>query len=98
MNNNYFRITAYHPEHDVCIIADSYGYFSAVWEFSSFLVGKGFKIIAVGSDAKFLDGNITRINATKESYAIRACAMGQPKILNGTIAINGITYKPNKND
>lgn len=98
MNNNYFRITAYNPEKDVCLIADSYGYFSKLWEFSSFWVNNGFKIIAVGSDAKFSDGNINRINETEETFAIRACAMGQPEFINGVITINGKTYKPNKNE
>lgn len=98
MNNNYFRITAYNPENDVCLIADSYGYFSALWEFSSFWVNKGFKIIAVGSDAKFSDGNLTKINATDDAFAIRACAMGKPKYENGVITVNGVTYKPNKNE
>ena len=98
MNNNYFRVTAYHPETDVCIIADSYGCFSKLWEFSSFFVQKGFSIIAVGSDAKFDNGNITRINETNETYAIRACTMGKPEIVNGEITVNGLTYKPNKNE
>lgn len=98
MNNKYFRITAYHTETDVCIIADSNGYFSALWEFSVFLVKKGFDIIAVGKEEKFSDGNMTRINATDETFAIRACAMGKPDFKNGVITVNGITYKPNKNE
>ena len=48
---NYFRVTAHHPETDVCIIADSNGYFSKLWEFSAFLISKGFKVIAVGNIA-----------------------------------------------
>lgn len=96
MNNNYFRVTAYHPDNDVCLIADSYGYFPKLWEFSSFFVKKGFKIIAVGNDAKFSDGNITRIEQTDETFAIRACAMGEPDFENGVITVNGISYKPNK--
>ncbi len=98
MNNNYFRVTAYHPESDVCIIADSNGYFSKLWEFSSFLVKNGFNIIAVGNSEKFSDGNITKINATDETFAVRACKIGQPDFSNGEITINGITYKPNKNE
>jgi hypothetical protein len=97
MNNNYFRVTAYNPDNDVCIIADSNGYFSKLWEFSSFLIKKGFTIIAVGNDTKFSDGNITRIAATDETFAIRACKIGQPDFSNGEITINGITYTPNKN-
>lgn len=95
--NNYFRITAYHPETDVCIIADSNGCFSKLWEFSSFLVKKGFDTIAVGKDDKFSDGNITRIAATEETFAIRACAMGKPEFENGVITVNGISYIPDIN-
>ncbi len=94
--NNYFRITAYNTENDVCLIADSNGYFSQLWEFSSFLVQKGFEIIAVGKSEKFSDGNIPRISIANETFAIRACAMGKPKFENGEITVNGKTYKPNK--
>ena len=97
MHNNYFRLTAHHPDNDVCLIADSNGYFSALWEFSSFFVKKGFKIIAVGNDTKFSDGNINRISATDETFAIRACAMGKPGFENGVITVNGISYRPDKN-
>lgn len=93
---NYFRVTAHHPETDVCIIADSNGYFSKLWEFSTFLISKGFKVIAVGNSEKFSDGNISRIGTTDETFAIRACNMGKPEIVNGEITINGITYKPDK--
>ena len=48
--NNYFRITAYHPQKDICAVFDSNGRFEKLWQFSSFLVQKGFKIIEVGSD------------------------------------------------
>ena len=97
MNKKYIRITAYNPDNDVCLIADSNGLYSAVWEFSAFLVSKGFKIIAVGSDEKFLDGNITRINETDDSFAVRACNMGMPVIENGTITVSGKTYTPDRN-
>lgn len=94
---NYFRITAYHPEHDVCVIADSFGYFSQIWEFSSFFVNNGFKIIAVGTDAKFADGNFQRIAQSKDTISFRACDMGQPEIKNGSITVKGRTYIPNIN-
>lgn len=94
---NYFRITAYHPEHDVSVIADSNGYFSKLWEFSSFFVNKGFKIIAVGTDEKFAAGNFAHILPTKETIAFRACDMGKPIIENGTITVRGRRYIPNVN-
>ena len=32
MNNNYYRITAYHPEKDISIIMDSLGLFEKKWQ------------------------------------------------------------------
>ena len=42
---NYFRITAYHPAKNICAIFDSNGRFEKLWQFSSYLVQKGFKIV-----------------------------------------------------
>ena len=42
--SNYFRITAYHPEQDLSAIFDSNGYFEKLWQFSAYLIQKGFKI------------------------------------------------------
>ena len=48
--SNYFRITAYHPEQDLSAIFDSNGYFEKLWQFSAYLIQKGFKIIEVGNE------------------------------------------------
>lgn len=45
MENNYYRITAYHPEKDISIIMDSFGLFEKKWQFSADLIKKGFKIL-----------------------------------------------------
>ena len=42
---NYFRITAYHPAKNICAIFDSNGRFEKLWQFSSYLVQNGFKIV-----------------------------------------------------
>ena len=42
--SNYFRITAYHPEKDISIIMDSFGFFEKKWQFSADLIKRGFKI------------------------------------------------------
>ena len=47
---NYFRITAYHPAKNVCAIFDCNGRFEKLWEFSSYLIQRGFKIIEVGAE------------------------------------------------
>ena len=57
---NYFRITAYNSAEDISVIMDSNGVFEKIWQFSSLLVQKGFKILEVGSEEKVLDGNFNR--------------------------------------
>ena len=42
---NYYRITAYHPGEDYSFIVDSHGKFEKLWEFSSYLVNKGVKVL-----------------------------------------------------
>ena len=92
--SNYFRITGYYPKEDVCFIADSNGLYQEIWQFSSALLSKGIKIIAVSDETKFKDGNITRADQDTVNVIIRACAIGRPDIANGTIEINGKFYTP----
>ena len=88
---NYFRITAYHPAKNICAIFDSNGRFEKLWQFSSYLVQKGFKIVEVGADDKFLDGNIQKVSAGKQ-LILRACAKGQPVIKDDSVEVNGKSY------
>lgn len=90
--NNYFRITAYHKNLDVCLIADSNGKFEKLWQFSSFFVCKGFEIIAVGKDDNFAIGNIPLANPDKHNILLRACSKGRPNLHNGEIEIQGKRY------
>ena len=53
--NNYFRITAYNPENNIGFIADSYGKFEKLWQFSSYLIQHGCKIIEVNNSDNFLN-------------------------------------------
>lgn len=63
---NYFRITAYHPTENLSVIMDSNGLFEKLWQFSSFMVSKGFKIIEVGGEDKFNEGDMPK--AEQEKY------------------------------
>ena len=68
---NYFRITAYHPARNICAIFDSNGRFEKLWQFSSYLVQKGFKIVEVGGADKFLDETSRRfLRAISSLYAL----------------------------
>ena len=89
---NYFRITAYHPAKNICAVFDSNGRFEKLWQFSAYLVQKGFKIVEVGLDDKFLDGNIQRAPAGNQ-LLVRACDKGQPKIGGNAVEVHGKHYE-----
>ena len=88
---NYYRITAYHPGEDYCFIVDSHGRFEKLWQFSSYLVNKGVKVLEVANGDTFLDGNMKRAKEHPEFLFLQAISKGQPIIANTTI--DGITYR-----
>lgn len=88
---NYFRITGYHPQENFCFIIDSNGMFEKLWQFSSYLIQKGLKIIEVSKLENILDINIEQAEEDNNHIILRATADGQPKYLEQTI--DGITYK-----
>ena len=94
MNNNYYRIAAYHPEKNISVIADSNGKFEKLWQFSSYFVCKGFKIISVSSDEQFTCGNIPKTDADTAHVLIRACCKGKPTISGSFIEIQDKMYQP----
>ena len=57
---------------------DSYGVFNELWQFSSFLVDKGFSIIAVGNENFFNDGNIPKVQKSTDKMILRAESQGRP--------------------
>ena len=89
---NYFRITAYNPNEDVGMIVDSNGRHEKLWQFSAELVAKGFKILAVGNETKFTEGNIPK---TRESdkLLLRACMKGTPLQNSSLIEVCGKSYE-----
>lgn len=91
MDTQYYRITGYCEQEDFCFIMDCYGMYEKLRQFSSLLVQKGLKVLEVGSDAKFLDGNIERIDRNDNKLILRATAEGKPEYVSQTI--DGVTYK-----
>lgn len=89
--NNYYRITAYHPEKDCSIIVDSNGLFEKLWQFSADLVQKGFKIIEVGNSDKFLEGQIDLSEPIPDKYILCANTKGKPTYT--TLEVDGVQYK-----
>lgn len=88
---NYFRITAYHPEENISAIFDSNGMFDKLWQFSAFLVSKGFKIIQASKD-EFDFGNMPKEGYQKHKVILRAHASGQPDIRQGRIMVGEKSY------
>ena len=89
---NYFRITAYHPAKNICAVFDSNGRFEKLWQFSAYLVQKGFKIAKVSANDKFLDGDVQRAPAGNQ-LLVRACDKRQPYIEDNTVEVHGKHYE-----
>ncbi|MCM1440549.1 MAG: hypothetical protein NC131_15320 [Roseburia sp.] len=89
--NNYYRITGYCEKEDFCFIMDCYGMFEKLWQFSSLLLQKGLKVLEVGNDGKFMDGNIDRIDENGEKMFLRATADGKPEYITQTV--DGVSYR-----
>ena len=89
--SNYFRITGYVKEKDLCFIMDCNGMFEKLWEFSSLMIQHKIQVLEVANDTKFLDENIGKVGYDANHIALRATAKGMPE--NTTYEIDGITYK-----
>ena len=76
------------------------------WQFSSALIQKGCKIIEVGNNDKFIDGNIPKLTETSSKILLRATADNEP--IRTTFTHNGMgcralqvgdkIYIPDKNN
>lgn len=77
---NYFRITAYHPKKDISVILDSNGMFEKLWQFSSYLVQKGFKILEVGISENLVEGTFPVVSETSKRILLRGINKGKPEI------------------
>lgn len=89
---NYYRITAYHPAEDLSFIADSNGKFEKLWEFSAYMVSKGFKVIAVNKEDGFEKGNMPRIAPDKDKITIQAYLTGKPDVNGKTVSVGNSIY------
>ena len=89
---NYFRITAYHPTENLSVIMDSNGLFQKLWQFSSYMVSKGFKIIEVGGEDKFDEGDMSKAEQDTVHVILRACMSGKPEIKGNRITVEGKSY------
>ncbi len=90
---DYFRITAYHPTENISVIMDSYGRFEKLWQFSSYIVSKGFKIIAVGGEDKFDFGDMPKVEYNTNQIYLRACQQDEVKVYSNSITVQDNIYR-----
>ena len=88
---NYFRITGYNHENDFCFILDSNGMFEKLWQFSSYIISKGLKVLEVAKIEDIIDINIEKVEQDSEHIFLRATANGKPEYVDQQV--NGTTYK-----
>ena len=77
---NYFRIAAYYPEKDISVILDSNGRFEKLWQFSAYLVNKGFKILEVGTNENIIESTFPTLKEVSNKIMLRGIDRGQPRI------------------
>ena len=77
---NYFRITAYYPEKDISVILDSNGKFEKLWQFSAYLVQRGFKIIEVGKIEDILEDYFPSVKEESNKIYLRGIDKGRPQV------------------
>ena len=90
MPTNYFRVTVYHPAEDISAIFDSNGFYEKIWQLSSTLLQKGFKVLEVSNDERFLDVNIIKAEPVSDKLILRAHGKGHPECV--PHVLDGVTY------
>lgn len=93
---NYFRITAYYEKEDLSAIIDSNGMFEKLWQFSSYIVQKGLKVLEISNADNFIDVNTQLADKDTQHVLLRTVHKGKPEYIMQTI--NSITYKAIKVD
>lgn len=88
---NYFRITAYYEKEDLSMIIDSNGMFEKLWQFSSYIVQKGLKVLEISNADNFIDVNTQLADRDTQHVLLRAVGKGKPKYIQQTI--EGRNYK-----
>ena len=86
------RTTAYNKTEKYSVILGSYGAFDAIWQFSSYLIAKGFSIFSVGNQDKFSDGNMPKVTKQTTKLIVRANGHGKPQRSGNKISVNDKYY------
>lgn len=101
---NYFRITAYYEKEDLSAIIDSNGMFEKLWQFSSYIVQKGLKVLEISNADNFLDVNTQLAEKDTQHVLLRAVHKGKPEYISQMIdrkeyravKVDEIIYLPDK--
>lgn len=101
---NYFRITAYYEKEDVSMIIDSNGMFEKLWQFSSYIVQKGLKVLEISNSDNFIDMNTELADRDTQHVLLRAVHKGKPEYISQMIdrkeyravKVDDIIYLPDK--
>lgn len=88
-NDKLFQNYSVLPTENLSVIMDSNGMFEKLWQFSAYLVSKGFKIIEVGGENKFTEGDMPKVERDNVHIIVRACKSGQPNKDNNIITVEG---------
>lgn len=78
--NTYFRITAYYPKENISATLDANGKYEELWEFSAFLVSKGFKILEVCESEQIAEATFPLINIKSSKILLRSVEKGIAEI------------------
>ena len=84
MKSEHYRITAYLASEGLAIIVDSFGMFEKLWEFSKYLMDRGFRVIAVDREQFFVEGTLERVKEQSPKLMIRAIGKDEPKTFPNT--------------
>ena len=76
-----FRITGYYPEKDFCFILDSCGLFEKKWQFSSYLIQRGIKVLEIHELENIEDINISKTYLEVTNIVLKAIAKGKPEYI-----------------
>ena len=84
---NYFRVTIYDKTNNISAILDSNGAFEKLWQFSAYLVNKGFNIIDTSKLENITETNIEPANEDNEHIILRATQESKVELQNNIIKV-----------
>ena len=84
---NYFRVTIYDKTNNISAILDSNGAFEKLWQFSAYLVNKGFNIIDASKLENITETNIEPANEDNEHIILRATQESKVELQNNIIKV-----------